>query len=520
MPHVRTKSLVKFWKKLVHGDVEKAVSQATNAEERAIAYLSGGNVAEAVAALIDGKDTRLAAAIAQIAGGNAAAQTDIRAQLAEWRRLNVISEVQEPIRALLQLLAGGDKPNECEGKTGASPENFAKTFKISTRFGLDWKRAFGLRLFCWMTDGVLLEDAISQFQDEVSDKREEVKPVPPSHDDVNEDILFCLLRLFHAVQKGANIDATEIFAPENATDSPLHARLVWQLLHLLIARGVFALSDAAIADAADSLTHTYASSLLSEQTWPQAIWVYTHLTDAGAREIAIKASLDRYASKITDIDSSPAAAETASHSQRTMSYLTSALAIPLAWIHSSLALYARSVLNDPIKEVHHLLQAGERQAAHEVLCRTVAPRAIIEMEYDLLREVLGGFEESNEMDIDGRASKPEGWDINGGMYFDYIHLLDLQSHRGSTSPTAADDKARLLRRLSRSLEAAGTSLKSKDVYERAAISEMAKTVAQQFVRDGAERGRVLKLPLAENECLRLGMGLVVPYYQGVMAGGR
>ena len=93
----RKEKLSEFWKLLVWDDAQKHAQQAASAEERAIAHLSCNNVADACHTLLDGLDLRLATMVAQI-GGDETMRQSMVAQLDEWRRLDVLSEMEDPQR--------------------------------------------------------------------------------------------------------------------------------------------------------------------------------------------------------------------------------------------------------------------------------------------------------------------------------------------------------------------------------------------------------------------------------------
>ena len=87
----RKDKLSEFWQSLVQEDAERHVQEARTYEEKAIAYLSGFNVPDACHALVAGLNLRLATMVSQI-GSGPRVREDIRSQIEEWERLNVISE--------------------------------------------------------------------------------------------------------------------------------------------------------------------------------------------------------------------------------------------------------------------------------------------------------------------------------------------------------------------------------------------------------------------------------------------
>ena len=481
---------------------------------------------------------------------------DMAAQIDEWRRLDVLSEIDDSIRAIYELLTGNC--GKCEGKLGDGRENKAADFQITSRFGLDWRRAFGLRLWYGTLTDEPIHMAVAQFADDLREGRELVKPVPwfVEHNvnmgwddpapETREDLLWGLLKLYAAQRLQVPANVEDILAPQNTSGNPLNARLSFQLLHLLRAREAdddderrvhlptarssstalssftSSMSSAAasppsgtadpLAALADALTLTYASTLHTPQHWPTALYAYTHLSTVGARSHHARALLALFAPAFDTAPTDPL-----------FRALTTDLSVPLPWLHAAKALQARA-RGDRAGECAHLLEAGDVAAAHDVLCRAVAPAAVVARDYDALRELLGGFENpagsrvdggggggSGDMDVDiaisdaasvgtsgtghggsgGRAaSEVEGWAAGGGIYFDFMRLLDLENGGADAdagnSAAVRREMAVLVKRLGRALASvAREGLEGRGLEERVALGEIAGVVAK--VEGGWER---------------------------------
>ncbi|KAL8866127.1 MAG: hypothetical protein Q9198_009027, partial [Flavoplaca austrocitrina] len=183
-----------FWALRCAASAQKAVASAPSAEERAIAHLTANDIVKACEVLIEAKDFRLATLIAQLPADSIMAE-DMAGQIHEWRKLCVLSEMTEPIRALYELCAGN--VGICDGKKGPV-EDQARTFVISQRFGLEWERAFGLRLWYGTYAEELIEDAVRTYRDDVLSD-EPIKPTPSfTQVTSREDISWGLLKLFAA----------------------------------------------------------------------------------------------------------------------------------------------------------------------------------------------------------------------------------------------------------------------------------------------------------------------------------
>ncbi|KAJ4381759.1 hypothetical protein N0V86_003124 [Didymella sp. IMI 355093] len=564
----RKERLSDFWRNLVYGDAQKHAQQAATAEERAIAQLSCNNIAEACHALLEGLDLRLATMVAQI-GGDANMRQTMTEQIDQWRRMDMLAEMEDAHRALYELMSGNCA--QADGKVGNGRENRAVTFNISKRFNLDWRRAFGLRLWYGTLVDEPIELAVAQFADAIRDGLEDVKPVPwfvragadmgwtdPNAAD-REDLLWGILKLYAASKLDIPANVEDVLAPENVSGHPLNARLSFQLFQLFYSRhqdskedewrkiGMptfrgdeagdfrrsFMSSTATVTDKdtqgwdpllelGDKIALLYAASLHTQEHWTTAVWVYTHLSSAPMREHYIRSLVNRFAKSMT-----------LTESDSTYTYLTNELHVPATWLHAAAALQAKTD-GDAVTEATHLIKADELDEAHEVLCRKVGPDAIISRDYEPLRELMAGFvpEDVND-NVSLASSRPSGsargpkgvsgWAQGGQIYLDYIELLD---HTGRRSTYRVDEELeqeiqQLLAKLQKALEiAARDRLESCGLEERVALMEIAGTVANLVAKNkAADRSQILKLPLTEDLWLKHSCDLSTNYYRKLMASG-
>ena len=512
---IRKDRLIHFWKRQCQETAMRAVSAAPNAEERAIAHLSANNVVEACDALVQGKDFRLATLVAQI-GGDQIMRDDMTAQIAKWRELNVLSEITEPLRALYSLLAGDTCV--CEGKKGPY-EDRAKTFVISERFDLDWKRAFGLRLFYSILAEDTIEAAVVKFEHDLRSD-EGKKPVPwfvekntggPWDDPKaaqREDILWGLLKIFAASRSALPTSSLAgILAPENITGNPIDARLSFQLYHAITARFP-AISE---PSKADYLAQTFAVQLDSAGEWYWSLFSLLHLSSYRQRHSAIQSLLVQHAEAISS--------DTNSELFQT---LTEVCKIPVAWIWEAKALYARSVLQDHLQEVEFLVKAQDWKEAHEVFQKEVGPSAVVEQDWDKLQGVLDNFKDCKEQVAE--------WGMGGQVYEDYLSLM---------KGVKTDEKEELLLRLLGALPNMMRGGK-RELKETVAVQEISALVGKEVLAmkqkvsrftilleadnadicgHGMEGAKVLQLPLSEDAYLKHTMDLSLQYYKAVMTGG-
>jgi nuclear pore complex protein Nup98-Nup96 len=134
------------------------------------------------------------------------------------------------------------------------------------------------------------------------------------------------------------------------------------------------------------------------------------------------------------------------------------------------------VLHDPVAEARWLVEGDELLLAHDVLCRTIGPAAVVEDDFGALREVVGALRATE-------VSRLEEWEKGAGLYEDYVALLDLQG----SSKKIADSKAlvkKLIRKLSASLEAIAPEMNERGVMEKIAVKIMAGKVVEVGNREG------------------------------------
>lgn len=482
---IRRDALSEYWTELVHEDSARAARDAATAEEKAFALLTGNDLEAACAALVDGNDLRLATIIAQLPG-NGTMKEMMRKQIDSWRSQNVLSEISEPIRALYEVAAGN--VGIIQGKTGAT-EDRATTFGISSRFGLDWRRSFGLRLWFGANASDSLSDAVLAYENDVASKTETVRPVPffteqgvtPAWDDSasqsREDTLFGLLKLYAREPGSAVSSVTDLLSPTSVSGNPLDARLAWQLSALLRSKQI--VSPADVSDETfDTLTLALAAQLEANSELSGALKALLHLSTSTARETHIRSMLYRRAQALS----------AASSPDTLPSTLTDNLKLPAQWLWHARALYARSVEENHIAEATYLLRAEEYDEAHTVLCRTVGPHAVITQDSDSLRELLGGFEGlSDEVRI-------EGWEVGGQVYFDYVYLLDMGGKHMAEKKVVLD---RLVRALPGML--AVRHKERVDLEERVAVSLISSAVKAECEKIGRDEKVSLAMDLTATQ---------------------
>ncbi|KAK6211005.1 nucleoporin autopeptidase [Colletotrichum tabaci] len=495
----RRNALSRFWAALVDSASSRSVALARSGEEKAIAALSGHRVQDACKYLLDGKNFRLATLVSLI-GSNDQSKKDMREQLNEWQEANFLSEFAEPVRAIYELLSGNSCV--CEGKKGVPLEDRIESFVISERFGLDWKQAFGLRLWYSIPRKGDLSDAVRLFQEDVAQDREQrpqtwyleqgISALWQDQDqDQREDLLWGLLKLF--ADEETNLEA--VLRPENSQLSPFDVRLSWQLSRALVSTSKVSYGPGA-TEKADALTISFADQLVNEGSWLEATFVLLHLSQPEMRAKAVQDNLCRHAGLLGP--------ETGPN----FATLTQTLKVPSAWIWEAQALYMRAVKKDAAAEVQCLLRAASYSEAHEVFVHKVAPSSVISRNYDELAAILSRFDDHN----DGIA----GWTLGGEVYKAFLELVNCRRQRQQVPLP-------VLEKLVAGLPAMRENAENANITSLAAISEMGSSVAKVMVetsRKEEDVPRVLGLPLTEDAHLKHSLHLSLSYYEGLMAGAR
>lgn len=489
--------LSSFWAKLVRPAVDSVAEKAGSPEEKAVIYLSGGNITEACSALLAGANFHLAQLVAQGRGDNTFHET-MAQQLRDWDAIEVGSEMSDSVRTIYHLLAG--ETAGCSGSSQGGLENRKASFGFSSRFNLGWKRAFGLRLWYGILEEEDIASAVAAFAQDLDRGVETARPIPwfvESGEDMGwndpspetrEDPLWGLLKLY-SITPASEDSVRSLFEPESLSGNPRDARLGFQLINLLQSVGVLAsgsdASDGSLSAVSDALAVAYATALSSwiptdPEVLVTACWALTHVIDGAAQTSNTRGLLDRFGDvlstnqNICDV--------LASQSE-------SGLRIPVDWICSSKALYARTVMHDPVAEVRCLIEGNELSRAHDVIAQTVGPTAIIEDDYNPLHEIIA-LVTVTEM------KKRVDWDKGAGLYFDYAHLIHSEK-RGAESVAGAK---KLVRKLTAELEAVMAE-GGKTPVEKVALQMMALRVADIGRRESVSL-RQSVLSLADRRRLR------------------
>ncbi|KAK9466184.1 nuclear protein 96-domain-containing protein [Lipomyces arxii] len=328
---LRKSRLSRFFELLVEKDVERdLISQ----EDKVFTFLSGHQIEAACIEAVKQKNLHVATLLPLI-GGDADFRKDIKSQLEDWTEKKVLSEIPQSIHRIYELLSG----NTSIAK--GPPERFNEDSvpDICVSAGLDWKRAFGLRLWYESFEEDTLDKAVKSYTSAFESIADVQSPVPGHIADSSStcrDILYELLRIY----SDPEYSIVSALMPTNVSPQPLDCSVSW-LLYNVLAHGKKLRSPNV---AADQFSIDYAWQLESLGRWTEGVFVLLHISVLSTCQKAVQEMLNKHA---PDMLNDPKA-ET---------YLLEALRVPKSMILIAKALYAR-YSHESIEEVKYLLEAS------------------------------------------------------------------------------------------------------------------------------------------------------------------
>jgi nuclear pore complex protein Nup98-Nup96 len=353
--------------------------------------------------LMDAGDVKLATLVAQLPGSETSREV-MKQQIEMWQQRKDWSEFSDAHKALYSILAG--ETCTVSGLTGAS-EDRTKQFCLSERFGLDWRQSLALNMQFGGHESIV--NAVRSYIANLKDGKDKVKPLSSDAAGDAENTLLGLLRLY--ALKEAQVE--RLFDSATVSGSALNSRLAWQLATILEAKDLCDFPE----DKMDALTLDFASQLELAGAWTKAAWTLLHLGEGGSRTKALQGLLERNAAQLPspDLDQDNTLMEDES------GWSLSSIAMPTSLIWEAKAVYAHAVLREPALQAKWLLYTRTEEAfaeAHDVLCSTVGPRAVIEKDYTDLEDLLACFDAHD-------AQEFGGWKHGGKIYADFVRLNGL-----------------------------------------------------------------------------------------------
>ncbi|KAL7422183.1 hypothetical protein Q5752_002829 [Cryptotrichosporon argae] len=394
----RKLALTRWLEAAVAPAVDTDLVGANDGAAKVFALLSGNQVDRAVQAALNTGDLRLATLVAQ-AGGPEVFRSEVKRQIDDWNKYKTAGMIAPTYRKVYAVLAG---------ITDVSPGNDGKgsdaADDVLIAQGLDWKRAFGLRLWYGSPFEDTIADVLESYTAALDSSTPPARPIPPYLETPADgktwnlpethDVLFHLIRLYADLTVPLD-DAVDARATSR---SPTDLRLPWHLALLLsrvLAKRDFSdRDDAGHSAAADTITLGYAAQLEQAGQWTWAAFVLCHLELEGSREVALRGLVGRHA----DDDG--------------VDFIVDTLKVPVEWVHEAKAAQLSSH-GDAYKEFFQLIKAGLYDKAHRVLLDKLAPEAVLRDDRALLRRLCEQLE-----------CKPDRWEFGGKLLLDYLDLVE------------------------------------------------------------------------------------------------
>lgn len=249
-----------------------------NRPAKLFTLLSGNAVARAVDMALEGNDMRLASLISQ-AGRTGEFRDEILRQLDDWKKYHADSVISPEYRRVYALLAGITDISP-GNKSDASPD-------VLVSKDLDWKRAFGLRLWYSCPFESSITDVFEDYDASLQAPHPPAIPIPPYLESAKSakwnlptrptDILYNLIRLYSDV----TVSLEQVLSARDASPSPTDLCLPWHLYLLLSRvlrkRDFIDRDEEGYSAQADRLTQAYAAQLEQNGQWTLAAFVLLHL---------------------------------------------------------------------------------------------------------------------------------------------------------------------------------------------------------------------------------------------------
>jgi nuclear pore complex protein Nup98-Nup96 len=153
-------------------------------------------------------------------------------------------------------------------------------------------------------------------------------------------------------------------------------------------------------------------------------------------------------------------------------------------------------MNDFMSEFDFLILAGDLPSAHHCLVRRVAPRLIIDEDWDTLRTILAKFGDNPEPQVGVQE-----WAQGGGIYKDFVHLTDSKQVTG-TSKTIHRLQSALTSLNTKFADMGPVGQDKENLEERVALREMGRVVARMLNQEAAQaRSVVDKVCFTSSVCV-------------------
>lgn len=382
--------LSRWLERHVAGDVDRDLESANSEFETILLHLSGNRVQKAAEIAIKTKNLHVATIIPLLGSCDGEIRQDAAAQLESWVNSKSIYEIPQGIRKIYEYLSG----NVTISKGNKSADGEIPALYLSE--GLDWERAFGLRLWYESNKNEPISEAVERYYRAFNDGINRVaQPLSPKSS-TKFDICYQLLRLYGSLKPSLS----SVLEP--ISEDGLDYRVPWLIYNVLVLSSRQFKDFSKSERVGDELSIKFACQLDNEGKWIEALFVLSHIRNDELCDRYIKRVLSNH---ITEMPPNSNA--------RTK--VIQDLKIPKQMVHEVEALRAR-YLGDYLSEVQNLMSAGLWEEAHQTLIKRVAPDAVIQNRTSLLIDILREFKQV--------ANTISNWEIGGQIYLDYVSLIE------------------------------------------------------------------------------------------------
>ncbi|KAG0348000.1 hypothetical protein BG004_006376 [Podila humilis] len=403
-------------------ELEQFARSGTRAalEGSIVTFLVSNNRERASVVAVQAKNPRLATLIAQTGRGSKSLPK-IEDQLLVYKNQSSDNiKIPDFYMKALALLSGALT-------TDIAPKGQPSRYVTD---GLDWRRTLGLHLWYSNTAEVDLATALDEYVDSLAKSSKIAKPLPLyrrqganseqssqkqviSGGSEHYDFMFQLIGLL--VHPSMQLET--VLHPLGISPSRLDYRQSWQF-YMILSQSLEVASFGSPTSHAH-ICSNFMSQLENLGMWTWAIFVALHLETSEAREMAVRALLERNMEV-------PRPASSTGHSSSSeldrvsrldgannnTSFLLKDLLIPEEWLWTARATQAR-YHGDVSLQVFSLLKSGEHSKAHAVILSELAPRYVLYGGLEILGKLLGMVDQS----------KVPGWQSGGGVYQKYLECI-------------------------------------------------------------------------------------------------
>lgn len=450
--------LSKWLEKSVSQDVSRQLDLASDPLDVVMINLSGHRIQQAAESAINGRNLHLATVIPLVGSSDKGVREDAKFQLDTWANDKTLGLIPDNVRKIYEFLSGNVTVSK--SSTGIGSQLYLSE-------GLDWKRAYGLRLWYESTRSDPIAKTVQSYEQAFQNGVNRVAEPLARGSSSRLDVAYLLLKLYGAITPMLS-SLLEVAAAEDL-------RISWLLYTVLVrSSGQFMDMQSMLGD---NLSVQFGNQLNEDGQWLDALFVYSHIHNETVAKNLIERTLSDHVNDIT-----PSVRDV----------LVKDLNISQDLVSEVLALHAR-YNRDYLQEAVNLIQASLWEEAHGTVIHRVAPRMVIESKLEQLLDILSKFEYPDTI---------PNWELGGQLYKDYASLALSRLDR--------DDKSIALSRLVNGLSHLSTSTFDLRVASSIMSAFAGKLSSQEMSSDGS---KILSMKMSEVDHLRQTALLSVTYFQ-------